>query len=182
MRDVPKLAVALAALLSGDALAADFKGIELGQPLRLTQEKFVFGTLDCNPNQLSPDQYQGFVQELQAVVPGVRRVCTGSTSIAAVAADVTVLLGASRRVLRMTFAFDGRHFSQVQDAISQKWGDGIEDSPDEPDSVVWWVFDDGTSISIHRTLSGTAADPGSGAALVGLVEYTLQDTTPAGDL
>lgn len=182
MRDVLKLLVVLALLVTGDALAADFKGIELGQPLRLTQEKFVFGTLDCNPNQMSPDDYQAFVQELQAVVPGVRRVCVGSTSIAAVAADVTVLLGASRRVLRMTFAFDGQHYSQVTDAISQKWGDGMESAPEEAEPSLWWVFDDGTSISMHRTSPGAAPDPGSAAAQVGLVEYTLQETTPAGDL
>ena len=174
MRDVPKLLVGLALLISGNALAVDFKGIKLGQPLLFVEERSVFGTLDCNPNRMSPDEYQGFLQELQAVVPGVRTVCMGETSIATVAANATVLLGTSRRVLRMTFQFDGNYYAQVMDAIGQKWGEGFEDTSDGADSSVWWVFEDGTSISVHRA--------GSDAAPVGLVEYTLQDTTPAGDL
>lgn len=174
MRVVPKLLIGLALLVSGNALAIDFKGIMLGQPLQFVQERSVFGTLDCNPNQMSPEEYQGYVQDLQEIFPGVRRVCLGETSIATVPANVTILLGASRRVLHMTFQFDGEHYSQVTDAISEKWGDGTEDTSDEDEPSVWWVFDDGTSISVHRA--------GSHPSTVGLVEYTLQDTTPSGDL
>ena len=172
----------LAPPLSGAASAVDFKGIKLGQTLWITQERAVFGTLDCNPMQMSPEQHQIYVQELQQVMPEVREVCAGSTSIAAVPAEVTVLLGAYRRVLRMTFQFASENYPQVLNAMTAKWGEGVAEVRDEFDESVWWDFDDGISISVHQTPGD--ADPNSeeDLLLIGLVEYSLPVGTPEGDL
>jgi hypothetical protein len=169
-------------LFSGGAWAVDFKGIELGDPLWVTEEHSVFGTLDCNPMQLDPDAYQGYLQELQQVVPGARKVCTGATSIAAIPADATVVLGASHRVLRLTFQFAAEDYSQVLTAMMEKWGEGVEEVRDENDKSVWWDFDDGISVSVHLTPYADASNSTDDNLLVGLAEYSLPVTTPSGDL
>ena len=51
--------------LSGTAWGIDFKGIELGKPLRITEELSVFGRLDCNPMQMDPEEHKSYLQELQ---------------------------------------------------------------------------------------------------------------------
>jgi hypothetical protein len=148
--------------LSGGAWAVDFKGVELGQHLRLGAERSAFGRLDCNPMQLDPVAYQGYLQEMQQVMPGARKVCTSATSIAAVPAEATVVLGASRRVLRLTIQFAGEDYSQV---------------------LMWWDFDDGISVSVHLTpYADDASNSTDDILLVGLAEYSLPVTTPAGDL
>jgi hypothetical protein len=124
--------------LSGGAWAVDFKGIELGTYLNFVHESRVFGTLDCNPMQLDRDAYQGYLEELQQVIPSAREVCTGSTSIAAIPAEATVVFGAFRRVLRLTFQFAGEDYSQVLTAMMEKWGEGVEEVRDEHDKSVWW--------------------------------------------
>ena len=164
------------------ASAVDFKGIELGVPLWLTEERSVFGALDCNPMQLEQGAYQDYLLELQQVVPGVRKVCTGSTSIAAVPADVTVLLGTSRTVLRLTFQFAGEDYLQVLTAMTNKWGEGIEEVREEHDKSVWWDFADGTSVSVHLVPNVNASSPEDGDLAIGLAEYSLPETTAAGDL
>jgi hypothetical protein len=169
-------------LLSGEAWAVDFKGVKLGDPLWVSTERSVFGTLDCNPMRLDPDAYQGYLQELQQVVPGARKVCTGATSIAAIPAEATVVLGASRRVLRLTFQFAGEDYSQVLTAMMEKWGAGIEEVRDEHDKSVWWDFDGGISVSVHLTPYEGASNSTENILLVGLAEYSLPFTTPAGDL
>jgi hypothetical protein len=176
------MSLLLAPLPSGAASEVDFKGIELGQPLWKTQERAVFGTLNCNPMQMSPEQHQIYLQELQQLMPEVRDVCAGSTSIAAVPAEVTVLLGAYRRVLRMTFQFASENYPQVLNAMTAKWGEGVAEVRDEFDESVWWDFDDGISISVHQTPDD--ADPNSeeDLLLIGLVEYSLPVSTPEGDL
>jgi len=173
----------LAALfLSGGAWAVDFKGVKLGDPLFPYEERSVFGTLDCNPMQLDPDAYQGYLQELRQVIPGTRKVCTGATSIAAVPAEATVVLGELRRVLRLTFQFAAEDYSQVLTAMMEKWGEGVEEVRDENDKSVWWDFDDGISVSVHLTPYADASNSTDDNLLVGLAEYSLPVTTPSGDL
>jgi len=174
--------VSVLLLVSGNAAATEFKGIKLGETLRKFDESSVFGSLDCNPMNMVPDDYSQYVQEMQSVVVGVRQVCTASTSIAAVPADVTVLLGSSRRVLRMTFEFSGVDHAQVLAAIIEKWGEGVEEVYDNSDQVVWWIFDDGSSISVHHLRSSGSDTKNGNSAIVGVVEFALPDTTPASDL
>lgn len=177
------LILALATLfLSGAAAAVDFKGIEMGQTLWGTEELSVFGVLDCNPMQLDPDEYQSYIQELQQVIPGGRKVCTGATSIATIPADATVVLGAARRVLRMTFQFAAENYAQVLNAMTEKWGEGLVEVHAEDDESVWWEFDDGASISVHHTPLANQSSSGDNPASIGLVEYSLAVATPAGDL
>jgi len=183
LKHCSRLLPLLAALfLSGGAWAVDFKGVKLGDPLFIWVEQSVFGTLDCNPMQLDPDAYQGYLQELRQVIPGARKVCTGATSIAAIPADATVVLGASRRVLRLTFQFAAEDYSQVLTAMMEKWGAGVEEVRDENDKSVWWDFDDGISVSVHLTPYADASNSTNDIVLVGLAEYSLPFTTPARDL
>ena len=168
--------------LSGGAWAVDFKGIELGTYLNFVHESRVFGTLDCNPMQLDRDAYQGYLEELKQVIPSAREVCTGSTSIAAIPAEATVVFGSFRRVLRLTFQFAGEDYSQVLTAMMEKWGEGIEEVRDENDKSVWWDFDDGISVSVHLTPNTDTSNSTDDILLVGLAEYSLPVTTPAGDL
>ena len=174
-------AAALIALtaVSGLAHAVDFKGIELGETLWLNEEKDVFGTLDCNPLQLSETEYQDYMMEMQAVVPGAQQVCVATTSIATVPSDVTVVLGLSRRVLRLTFQFAGTNYPVVLRAMADKWGDGIHEVRGEQDESMWWDFSDGSSVSVHRS---PTEDSRSHMSSVGLVEYMLSATTPTQDL
>jgi len=133
--------------LSGGAWAVDFKGVELGQHLRLGAERSAFGRLDCNPMQLDPVAYQGYLQEMQQVMPGARKVCTSVT------------------------------------AMTEKWGEGVEEVREEHDKSVWWDFDDGISVSVHLTpYADDASNSTDDILLVGLAEYSLPVTTPAGDL
>ncbi len=165
---------------SGLAHAVDFKGVVLGKPLWPPTQKVAFGVLDCNPLQLSEQDYQDYVLEMQALVPGVQQVCVATTSIATVPADVTVLFGLSRRVLRLTFQFEGQHYPLVLRAMSEKWGEGVHDVRGEADESMWWDFSDGSSVSVHHT---PAEDEGrDGVEYIGLAEYALPVTTPAGDL
>jgi hypothetical protein len=168
--------------LSGGAWAVDFKGVKLGGPLFISVEQSVFGALDCNPMQLDPDEYQRYLQELQQIIPGARKICTGATSIAAIPAEATVVLGASRRVLRLTFQFAAENYPQVLTAMMEKWGEGVEEVREENDKSVWWDFDDGISVSVHLTPSADAFNSTDDILLVGLAEYSLPVTTPAGDL
>lgn len=164
------------------AFGLDFKGVELGNTLWASQERAVFGELDCNPFDFAPGEYQGYVLDLQTAVPGARRVCVATTSIATVPAEVTIILGPARRVMRLTFQFDGQEYDRVVEAMKAKWGEGLVDSRDEFDESVWWDFEDGSSVSVHQT----PGDAGSGVIdvdnLVGLAEYSLAVATPAGDL
>ena len=165
---------------SGLAYAVDFKGVVLGKTLWASTERIVFGVLDCNPLKLSDEDYPGYILEMQALVPGVQKVCVATTSIATVPADVTVLLGISRRVLRLTFQFDGQHYPLVLKAMSDKWGEGLHEVRGEADESMWWDFSDGSSVSVHHT---PAEDDGrDGVEYIGLAEYALSVTTPAGDL
>ena len=174
-------AAALIALttVSGLAQAVEFKGIELGETLWLNQEKDVFGALDCNPLQLSETEYQDYMLEMQAVVPGAQQVCVATTSIATVPSDVTVVLGLSRRVLRLTFQFAGTNYPMVLRAMADKWGDGIHEVRGDKDESMWWDFSDGSSVSVHRS---PTEDSRSHMSSVGLVEYMLSATTPTEDL
>jgi hypothetical protein len=169
-------------IMSSEAKALDFKGIELGEPLWISEERSIFGTLDCNPMQMEPNEYQFYLQEMQAIVPGVRKVCVANTSIATVPADVTVLLGPSRQVLRLTFQFAGENYSRVTEAMTSKWGEGVPEVRDQFDESVWWVFADGTSISVHQVPGDDDATYVENASSFGLAEYALPATTPAGDL
>ena len=169
-------------ILSSEVRALDFKGIELGQPLWLADERTVFGTLDCNPMQMEANEYQVYLQEMQSVLPGVRKVCVANTSIATVPADVTVVLGPSRRVLRLTFQFAGENYSRVTDAMTSKWGEGVPEVRDQFDESVWWVFADGTSISVHQMPGDNDTTYVEDSSYFGLAEYALPATTPAGDL
>ena len=169
-------------IMSSEAMALDFKGIELGQPLWMSEERSVFGTLDCNPMQMEPNEYQVYLQEMQSDVPSVRKVCVANTSIATVPADVTVVLGPSRRVLRLTFEFAGENYSQVAEAMTSKWGKGVVEVRDRFDESVWWVFDDGTSISVHQMPGDDDTTDVKDSSSFGLAEYALPATTPAGDL
>jgi hypothetical protein len=174
--------VSVLLLVSGNAVATEFKGIKLGETLRKFDESSVFGPLDCNPMRMDPDDYHQYVQEMQSIVVGVRQVCMASTSIATVPADVTVLLGSARRVLRMTFEFDGEDHEQVLAAMVEKWGEGVEEFYDNADEVVWWVFGDGSSISVHKLRANAGNATSGDTAFAGLVEFALPDTTPASDL
>ena len=165
---------------SGLAYAVDFKGVVLGKPLWPPTSKIAFGVLDCNPLNLSAEDYPGYILEMQALVPGVQKVCVATTSIATVPADVTVLLGSSRRVLRLTFQFEGQHYPLVLRAMSEKWGEGVHDVRGEADESMWWDFSDGSSVSVHHAPVQEA--PESAVSTVGLVEYALSDTAPADDL
>jgi hypothetical protein len=162
--------------LTGTANAVDFKGIELGRPLGLSKERSVFGTLDCNPMRLTADEYQAYVQEMQYLIPGVRQVCSGSTSVATIPAAATVLLGTSRRVLRLTFQFTGDEYRRVLDAMTSKWGEGVAEEREEDDKSVWWDFEDGATVSVHQVPSEDDQH------VIGLVEYSVSVTTPEGDL
>ena len=174
-------AVALIALTvaSGLAHAVDFKGVELGETLWLNQEKDVFGALDCNPLQLSEADYQSYMLEMQALVPGAQQVCVATTSIATVPSNVTVVLGLSRRVLRLTFQFVGTNYPMVLRAMADKWGDGVHEVRGEKDESMWWDFSDGSSVSVHRS---PTEDSRSDMTSVGLVEYMLSASTPTEDL
>ena len=132
--------------------------------------------------KLGPDAYQHYLNELQQVAPGVRKVCNGSASIAAVPADVTVVLGNSRRVLRLTFQFAGEDYLQVFTAMMDKWGDGIVEIRDEHDKSAWWDFDDGSSVSVHLIPDADASTSTGRKVSIGLAEYALSLKTPAGDL
>lgn len=167
-------------LAAGHAFGVEFKGVELGQPLWLSEERAVFGQLDCNPMQMSPDEYREFVEELKVTMPDVRKVCAGSTSIATVPADVTVLLGPSRRVLKLTFQFAGADYSRVVEAMTAKWGTGIAEVRDVNDESVWWDFDDGAMVSVHVTPG--AADATDAVPIVALAEYSVAVLTPTTDL
>ena len=170
----------LLASASGLAYAVDFKGIELGGTLWASTEKIVFGGLDCNPLKLSEEDYPDYILEMQALVPGVQKVCVATTSIATAPADVTVLLGLSRRVLRLTFQFEGQHYPLVLKAMSDKWGEGLHEVRGEADESMWWDFSDGSSVSVHHT---PAEDDGrDGVEYIGLAEYALSNTAPADDL
>jgi hypothetical protein len=183
LTSAPALLVLVAMLfLSSGASALDFKGIKLGETLWLIDEKSVFGTLDCNPMQMSTDDYKNYLREMQAIVPGVREICAAAASIANIPADVTVLLGPFRRVLRLTFQFAGEDYADVIDAMTQKWGEGLVEVRDQYDESVWWDFDDGTSVSVHQTLDSNGNTSGDNLSLIGLAEYALPTATPAGDL
>jgi hypothetical protein len=176
------LAFVVVLFVTGYAEATEFKGITLGETLRKFDESSVFGSLDCNPMRMDPGDYHQYVQEMQPIVVGVRQVCMASTSIATVPADVTVLLGSARRVLRMTFEFAGEDHEQVLAAMVEKWGEGVEEIYDNADEVVWWVFGDGSSISVHKLRANVSNAASGDAAIAGLVEFALPETTPAGDL
>jgi hypothetical protein len=169
-------------ILSTEARALEFKGIELGKHLRTSKERSVFGELDCNPMQLGADEYAAYLQELQFAVPGVREECEATASIATVPADVTVALDSSRRVLKLTFQFAGEDYTQVIDAMSSKWGEGEAEVRDQFDESVWWIFDDGTSISVHQMPGTDDANHVEGFASIGVAEYSLPPVTPEGDL
>ena len=168
--------------MSSETKALDFKGIELGAPLFVSAERTVFGALDCNPMQMEPNEYQVYLQEMQSVVPGVRKVCVANTSIATVPADVTVVLGPLRRVLRLTFQIAGENYSRVREAMTSKWGEGVVEVRDQFDESIWWVFDDGSSISVHQIPGDDDTTVVEDSSSFGLVEYALPTTTPAGDL
>jgi hypothetical protein len=176
------LPILLTLFLPGAASALDFKGVELGDPLQISVERSVFGKLDCNPMKLEPDAYQDYLYELRQVDPGVRKVCNGSTSIAAVPAEVTVVFGSSRRVLRLTFQFAGEKYSQIFTAMMDKWGEGVTEERDPYDKSAWWDFDDGSSVSVHlMPVEGAYTSTGENVS-IGLAEYALSVATPAGDL
>jgi hypothetical protein len=168
--------------MSREARGLEFKGIELGKHMRTSEELSVFGVLDCNPMQLGADEYEVYLQELQFAVPGVRKVCVATTSIATVPADVTVAFGLYRRVLRLTFQFAGQDYAQVADALSSKWGEGQAEVRDQFDESVWWIFDDGTSISVHQVPGTDDANHVEDFASIGVAEYALPSVTPEGDL
>jgi hypothetical protein len=176
------LFLAAVIIMSSEAKALDFKGIELGKPLWNTAERSVFGKLDCNQMQMDPSEYQLYLQEMQSVVPGVRQVCVANTSIATVPADVTVVFGAHRRVLRLTFQFAGENYPRVTEAMTSKWGEGVVEVRDQFDEGVWWVFDDGSSISVHQIPGDDDTTVVEDSSSFGLVEYALPATTPEGDL
>jgi hypothetical protein len=169
-------------IMSTEARALEFKGIELGKQLWNSVGTSVFGKLDCNPMQLGADEYAAYLQELQFDVPGVRKVCVATTSIATVPADVTVALGSSQRVLRLTFQFAGENYTQVIDAVSSKWGEGEAEVRDQFDVSVWWIFDDGTSISVHQMPGADDANHVEDFAPIGVAVYSLPPVTPEGDL
>lgn len=169
-------------IMSTESRALEFKGIELGKRLWTTEEISIFGELDCNPMQMDPDEYEVYLQDLQFVVPGVRQLCVATTSIATVPADVTVALGAARQVLRLTFQFAGENYTQVIDAMSSKWGEGEAEVRDQFDESVWWIFDDGTSISVHQMPGSDDASQIEDFAPIGVAEYSLPPVTPEGDL
>ena len=174
------VALVVLAIYSGLTHAVDFKGIEIGETLWPDRQRDVFRDLDCNPLQLANDDYQAYMLEMQALVPGAQKVCLATTSIATVPADVTVVLGLSRRVLRLTFQFEGANYPLVLRAMSQKWGDGIREVRGESDESVWWDFSDGSSVSIHR--SPAEGEPSGSPVSIGLVEYALTVTAPRDDL
>ena len=168
----------VALVLAGTTVAhaVDFKGVELGRSLMPHQERAAFGALDCNPMQLSPDEYEAFLLETRTLLPGARKVCVASASIATVPADATVVLGSSRRVLRLTFQFSGENYPLVVTAMAEKWGRGVAEVRDDRDESTWWEFEGGVSVSVHRV-------PGdSVSADTGFAEYALPVTSPAGDL
>jgi hypothetical protein len=169
-------------LMLTEARALEFKGIELGERLWISKGISVFGELDCNPMQLGADEYEVYLQELQFAMPGVRKMCVATTSIATVPADVTVALGSSRRVLRLTFQFAGEDYTQVIDAMSSKWGEGEAEVRGQFDESVWWIFDDGTSISVHQMPGTDDANHVEDFAPIGVAEYSLPPVTPEGDL
>lgn len=173
---------AAAILLSGSASAVDFKGVELGQTLWASTERSVFGKLDCNPLGMDPEEYQAYIREMRAVLPGAQSVCSATTSIATVPSDVTVVLGPSRRVLRMTFQFAGEHYERVVNAMVAKWGEGLIDTRDANDQSIWWDFEDGSSVSVHETPGQSASSDFDTPVSVGLAEYSVPVTTPVGDL
>ncbi len=165
------------------ASALDFKGITLGKSLLINTERQVFGGLDCNPMGLESPEYAVLVADMQAVVPGARQICVASTSIAAVPADVTVVLGSARRVLRLSFQFAGSEYPQISRAMEGKWGPGIADVRGEHDRSLWWEFEDGAVVSLHEYPNQESQSSGQEAAAgVGLAEYSLPTLTPTGDL
>jgi hypothetical protein len=86
-------------------------------------------------------------------------------------------------VLRLTIQFAGEDYSQVLTAMTEKWGEGVEEVREEHDKSVWWDFDDGISVSVHLTpYADDASNSTDDILLVGLAEYSLPVTTPAGDL
>jgi hypothetical protein len=169
-------------IMSTDARALEFKGIELGKYLWTSEKLSVFGELDCNPMQLGADEYAVYLQELQFAVPGAREECVGTISIATVPADVAVALDAYRRVLRLTFQFAGEDYTQVIDAMSSKWGEGEVEVRNQFDESVWLIFDDGTSISVHQMPGTDDANHIEDFAPIGVAVYALPPVTPEGDL
>lgn len=167
---------ALTTLAAVSAFAVDFKGVELGKPLMIYTERSAFGTLDCNPMQMSPEEYEAFLFETRAMLPGARKVCVASTSIATVPADATVVLGPARQVLRVTFQFAGEHYSLVVGAMTEKWGEGVAEVRDENDESIWWEFEEGMSVSVHKMPADDRP------AIIGYAEYALPVNSPAGDL
>ena len=176
------LLAAAALLWSGGACAVDFKGVELGETLWASAERSVFGELNCNPLGLEPEDYRAYIREMRSVLPEAQRVCSGATSIATVPSDVTVVLGPSRRVLRLTFQFAGENYKRVVDAMTAKWGEGLVDTRDMNDESVWWDFEDGSSVSVHLAPGAFDYPEDTETASVGLAEYALPVATPAGDL
>ena len=160
------------------ALAVDFKGVEIGKQLMLSVERSAFGRLDCNPMELTATEYAAFVADLQATMPGVRKVCVASTSIATVPADVTVLLGPARRVLRLTFQFDSDRYQHVVDAMTHKFGEGVMETRDVNDESIWWDFEGGNVVSVHR-LPVEDADSNE---FVAMAEYAVPASAPSEDL
>jgi hypothetical protein len=169
-------------IMSTEARALDFKGIELGKRLWASEEKTVFGEMDCNPMQLNADEYEVYLLELQFAVPGVHKECVATISIATVPADVTVALDYYRRVLRLTFQFASDDYTQVLDAMSSKWGEGEVEVRNQFDESVWWIFDDGTSISVHQMPGTDDANHVENFAPSGVAVYSLAPVTPEGDL
>jgi hypothetical protein len=169
-------------IMSAEAKALDFKGIELGSHLGISTERSVFGTLDCNPMQMETDEYQIYLQEMRSVMPDVQQICVTNTSIATVPADVTIVFGSYRRVLRLTFQFAGENYSRVTEAMTSKWGEGIVEVRDQFDESVWWIFDDGSSISVHQIPADDDTTVVEDSSSVGLAVYALPATTPEGDL
>ena len=169
-------------LCSQSAWAVDFKGLQLGEPMMLYAERQVFGTLDCNPMGLEPPAYAAWLAEMQSVTPGAQQICVASTSIAAVPADVTVVLGSARRVLRLTFEFAGEHYPQILRAMEAKWGAGLPEVRGEQDQSMWWEFEDGAVVSLHQHPIENAPEDAADVAAVGLAEYALPTLTPTGDL
>jgi hypothetical protein len=169
-------------IMSAEAKALDFKGIKLGSHLMVAAERSAFGTLDCNPMQMETNEYQIYLQEMRSIMPDVQEICVANTSIATVPADVTVVFGSYRRVLRLTFQFAGENYSLVTEAMTSKWGEGVMEVRDQFDESAWWVFDDGTSISVHQIPADDDTTVVEDSSSVGLAVYALPATTPAGDL
>lgn len=180
----PMIALILIVLMfvaAQNAFAVDFKGVEIGEKLMISEERTAFGRLDCNPMQLSATEYARFVADMQESMPGVRKVCAATTSIATVPAAVTVLLGPARRVLRLTFQFDSESYERVVDAMTLKFGEGIVETRDANDESVWWDFEDGNVVSVHR-MPVDDEDGAVDVTSVAMAEYAMPVASPSEDL